>query len=131
MYKKIIACISIFVLITCAFSAINIVKCEKKVGEGFDESLIPSTSTAGGAYNYLNDAKKPLKNIYSTVIVICQIASVAGVVIAGIVYMFSDAGKKADIKKSLIHLVIGLVIVFTASTIISLVTGTFNQLTGN
>ena len=67
-------------------------------------------------------------NIWSTVIVVIQVLAVAAVVFAGLRYMFASADQKADIKKSLIHLVIGCVIVFGAVTVISLITKVFGQI---
>ena len=63
-------------------------------------------------------------NIWQTVILIVQILAVAAIVFAGVRYMFASADQKADIKKSMIILVIGAVLVFGASTIISIIAST-------
>lgn len=63
-------------------------------------------------------------NIWQTVILIVQILAVAAIVFAGVRYMFASADQKADIKKSMIILVIGAVLVFGASTIISIIANT-------
>lgn len=95
---------------------------QKKVGTNFGYYKIP---VAG---NPMDDSlKKPFKNIWESLITILQIASVAGVVFAGVRYMFASVDAKADIKKSMIHLVIGMVIVFAASTIIRVVIDVFNE----
>lgn len=64
----------------------------------------------------------PVKKITKTILLILQVASVAGIMLNGIIYMFSSADAKADIKKKCINLAIGLIIVFGASSVISIVT---------
>ena len=59
--------------------------------------------------------------MWSTVLVIIQVLAVAAVVFAGLRYMFASADQKADIKKQLIILVIGAVLVFGASTVLSVI----------
>lgn len=66
--------------------------------------------------------KEPIKHVTKTILLILQVASVAGIMLNGIIYMFSSSDAKAEIKKKCINLVIGLVIVFGASSIISIVT---------
>lgn len=59
--------------------------------------------------------------VWTTVLTILQIAAVAAIVIAGVRYMFSSAEQKADIKKGMIILVIGAVLVFGASTVVQFI----------
>ena len=68
-----------------------------------------------------NSIQQTTKNIWATVTVIVQIFAVAAVVFAGLRYMFASSDQKADIKKGLIYLTIGAVLVFAATTIINLV----------
>ena len=69
-----------------------------------------------------------LKKVCASALLILQIASVGGIVFAGVRYMFASSETKADIKSSMIHLVIGMVIVFTASTIVNLIVDVFTQI---
>lgn len=69
------------------------------------------------------------KNMWKTVILIVQILAVAAVVFAGLRYMFASADQKADIKKQMVILVIGAVLVFGASTIIGVVVSATEQIT--
>ncbi|MBR5228124.1 MAG: TrbC/VirB2 family protein [Clostridia bacterium] len=62
-------------------------------------------------------------NVWATVITIVQILAIAAVVFAGLRYMFASADQKADIKKSMGILVVGGILVFAASTILSFVSG--------
>lgn len=93
------------------------------VGNEFDYSLVPNDDFTEG-----ENVKRPIKRVWSSLILVLQAASVAGVIFAGVRYMFASAEKKADIKASMIHLVVGMVIVFAASSVVGVVTGTFNNL---
>lgn len=93
------------------------------VGNEFDYSLVPNDDFTEG-----ENVKRPIKRVWSSLILVLQAASVAGIIFAGVRYMFASAEIKADIKASMIHLVIGMVIVFAASSVVGVVTGTFNNL---
>ncbi len=68
------------------------------------------------------------QNIADTVITVVQILAVAAVVLAGVRYMFAGADKKAEIKDSMIVLVIGGILVFAASSVIKIITSVGNEL---
>lgn len=93
------------------------------VGNEFDYSLVPNDDFTEG-----ENVKRPIKRVWSSLILVLQAASVAGIIFAGVRYMFASAEIKADIKASMIHLVVGMVIVFAASSVVGVVTGTFNNL---
>lgn len=76
-------------------------------------------------YKNFNNA---LSKIFGVLIVILQVASMAGIIFAGVRYMFASADSKADLKKGLIHLAIGMVIVFGASSVVGFVTGAFDDI---
>ena len=69
-------------------------------------------------------------NIWQTVIVVIQVLAVAAVVFAGLRYMFASADQKADIKKQLIILVIGAVLVFGASTVLGIISNVTKEVAG-
>lgn len=118
MKKKIISVVLFIVIFMFMF--MPMVQCDT-VGDGFHYGYIPHRTVS-------SSLKSPFDNIWATAIVVLQVVSVAAVVIAGIRYMFASADQKADIKKGIIYIVIGAVIVFGATTVIGVVTGTFNQL---
>lgn len=60
-------------------------------------------------------------NIWGTTLNIAQILAFAAIVFAGVRYMFASADQKADIKKGIIYLIIGAILVFTASTVVKLI----------
>lgn len=59
--------------------------------------------------------------IWKTVVTILQIASVAAVIITGLKYMFASSEKKADIKSMSLGFIVGAVIVFGSSFVVSFV----------
>lgn len=77
-----------------------------------------SSMTGGNGSKTLNSTAK---NIWSSVTLILQILAVAAIVFAGVRYMFASADAKADIKKQMVILIIGAVMVFAASTIINVI----------
>lgn len=78
----------------------------------------------------VNSIDTSVKKVWSTVLTILQIAAVAAIVIAGVRYMFASADQKADIKKGMIGLVVGAVLVFAASTVVQFIVTATNQITG-
>lgn len=71
-----------------------------------------------------------ISRVWGVILTVLQVAAIAAVVFAGVRYMFASADSKADIKKQMIWLVIGAILVFGASTVIGFLTGTFNAMTG-
>lgn len=76
-------------------------------------------------YTKFNNA---LYQIWGVILVVLQVASMSGIIFAGVRYMFASVDSKADMKKSMIYLVIGMVIVFAASSVVGFVTGTFDEI---
>lgn len=70
------------------------------------------------------------QKVWKTLLTIFQILAIAAIVIAGIRYMFASADQKADIKKSLVILVLGAVLVFAASTIAQVIVNATSDVTG-
>ncbi len=83
----------------------------------------PNISVNGG----INSVNTVAGNVWGTVVVILQIAAVAAVVFAGVRYMFASADTKADIKKQMVILVIGAVLVFGATTVIQFIQTVTNE----
>lgn len=83
--------------------------------------------TGGNGSAKLNNTAK---NIWASVTLILQILAVAAIVFAGVRYMFASADAKADIKKQMIILVLGAVLVFAASTIINIIVNVTNEIAG-
>lgn len=71
---------------------------------------------------------KSVGKVWSTVLTILQIAAVAAIVIAGVRYMFASAEQKADIKKGMVILILGAVLVFGASTVVQFIVTATNDI---
>ena len=87
------------------------------------DNTFGQTNTNGGSPT----AQKIVNNVWGTVLLILQILSVAAIVFACVKYMFAGADEKATIKNGLIVLVIGAVLVFGASTVVSLLINVVNE----
>lgn len=105
--KKLLKILPVIMVICLAVSSVFAVAAP-------ENSDLEGTSTATGVTN-------TAKNIWSTLATVVQILAVAAVVFAGVRYMFASADQKADIKKGMIILVIGAVLVFGATTILKAV----------
>ncbi len=90
----------------------------------FDPNSMPDPNG-----NNIGRVNSSVSRIWGSVTLILQIASVAAVIFAGVRYMFASADQKADIKKSMIFLVVGAIIVFGSSTVIKFVVDAFKDIT--
>lgn len=77
----------------------------------------PNMPTSGGSIGTIDTIAN---NVWGTVITIAQILAFAAIIFAGVRYMFASADSKADIKKQLVILVVGAVLVFGASTVVQI-----------
>lgn len=78
-----------------------------------DTSMPSGSGSIGTIDNIAN-------NVWGTVLTIAQILAFAAIIFAGVRYMFASADSKADIKKQLVILVVGAVLVFGASTVVQI-----------
>ena len=58
--------------------------------------------------------------VWGTVVTIAQIAAFAAIIFAGVRYMFASADDKANIKKQLVIIAVGAILVFGASTVVKI-----------
>lgn len=89
----------------------------------FNKDMTVNTETA-------TKTQATIGRVWGTILMILQVAAIAAVVFAGVRYMFASADSKADIKKQMIWLVVGAILVFGASTVIGFLTGTFKEMVG-
>lgn len=66
-------------------------------------------------------------SIWGTVAVVVNVLAIAGIVALGLKYMLASADTKADIKKDLVPVVIGLIFVFATSNILNFIVDAGNQ----
>lgn len=77
------------------------------------------TNISIGKTNAINSSEEYTKKILGTVQVIGSIVSVVALCIIGIRYMISSVEEKAELKGVLLYYVIGAVLVFATTTIVS------------
>ena len=116
--RKIIVILSIVMLLFIAFDTASVFA----FGGGFDPSQIGNKSDAK-----LKPLKEDIKKITKTALLLLQLASVGGILVLGVKYMFSSANQRADYKKGLVMAVIGLMLVFGASTVATFVVDAFEE----
>lgn len=83
--------------------------------------ISPSIRDTGS--DTVSEIVSPAQKIYSSAVFIIRIAAFSIIIFAGVRYMFLAADQRAEIKKSLIHLMIGAAIVFGTTIVIDIVVG--------
>ena len=96
---------------------------------GTQEGFWSFTNNMTVAANKTGKTINSISNVWGIILTVLQVAAIAAVVFAGVRYMFASADSKADIKKQMIWLVIGAILVFGASTVIQLITNFADDLT--
>lgn len=110
--KKVLKIVAVILLVMLAFTVIQPV---------FADTIDPKTIT-GDVKSVEVSGIQGIANKVATII--RNVAIVVGVImlmIIGVKYMLGSAEEKADYKKSLMPLVIGILIVMFASTIVSFI----------
>ncbi len=75
------------------------------------------TGALGGGTSYNTFAG----NVYSTVNTIANVCAILGIVLLGLKYMLSPAETRADVKKQLVPVALGIVLVYCTFKVITLV----------
>lgn len=125
---KIIAMLLVVMTLVMVSTQVFATESDTKVETKFDSTSIiqkiedNSKTTGKGT----DDLAKTAGKIISLIRNIAVIAGVILLSVLGIKYMLGSAEEKADYKKSLIPLVVGIVVVMAASQIISMIFGFFN-----
>ena len=109
-----IIAIFMFVIITPSIMA------EDK--SGLPSTAFPDMGTPDQTVTKITD------KVWGTVLTIAQILAFAAIVVAGVRYMFASADARADIKKGLIYLLIGAILVFAASTVVKIVVSSAKEI---
>ena len=96
--------------------------------DGFDANVLNEINVNVNStpkYNELNNLRN---NVLGIIITVMQMLSVFGIVFCGIKYMYAGADQKAQLKKGLIGLAIGCIIVFGGATISRYVVKIFGEM---
>lgn len=96
---------------------------------------VTNTSNSGGVGTDFPSSTTPsgefvdiLSTGWGLVLSICQIAAFGIIIFCGLKYMFASASEKADIKKSIGPLLIGAILVFGSTFIVTIVMAIVNTL---
>ena len=95
---------------------------------GFSDFADPDSYDIGGGD--AGTLGTTVNNLWAVISMVLKIAAVAAIIFAGVRYMFASADAKADIKKSMLILVVGAVLVFGASFVVDLITTATGEITG-
>ena len=117
-YKKII------LGILCLFMVGTIFATDTVTGPFDSSTLTPGDQNVT---NIPNNLSNPLSKITGTVVTIFQLLALGGIIYTGVRYMRLGAEGKAQMKSSLIYLLIGCVVVFTGSTIVKFIVDSFGD----
>lgn len=102
----------------------NVFAANKNAGFGdFKNDMTVKANTSGSTVGVIG-------NVWGIILTVLQVAAIAAVVFSGVRYMFASADSKADIKKQMIWLVVGAILVFAASTVIKLITNVASDIAG-
>lgn len=119
--KRFLTLMLVMILIVSVISLCNTCLTEVVIASDTDVSF---PAQVGGSTTFFNI----LKDIWKVFSVIVQILSIGAVVFAGLRYMFASADKKADIKRGIIYLVSGSVIVFGSTFVIDFIVKAFEEI---
>lgn len=94
-----------------------------------DETTVPRfDQTTPIEFSSGSGIRASASKIWNSVKLILQIAALSALLFTGVRYMLASADQKADIKKSTMALVIGVVVVFGTTIIIDFVTKVAGEL---
>lgn len=91
------------------------------LGDGLNETILNDVTDEN--YNLNANVLKPVKSAYSTIYTVFQIIGMGGIVYMGVKYMYAGSDDKAQIKKTLIWVVVGVLFLFAAPSIIDFISG--------
>lgn len=66
-------------------------------------------------------------SIRATINVIIRVAAMAGIVFLGVKYMFASSSGRADIKNTMVPVIIGMILVYSASQVVEFIANVGNQ----
>ncbi len=124
MKRYVLLSIVILIFISIFISFQTFVFADRKpLGSGFEiDNIAQDADNADPLFT------KQFNRIWNTFIYVARVAAFIGIFIIGLTYIFANADKKADIKKSLLPMLIGIVIFFGATFVIDFVKRVFFEI---
>lgn len=101
---------------------ITIIILDGQLGGPFNENNIANDDPGPAVF------KTQFDRIWNTAIYVARVAAFAGIFMLGVRYIFANADKKADLKKSLMPVIIGIMIFFGSTFIIDFVKRAFEEI---
>ena len=92
------------------------------LGDGFDPDKIAKDSDQTPVFT------EQFNKVWNTVIYLARVLAFVGIFMLGLTYIFANSDKKADLKKGLLPVVIGIVIFFGATYVIDFIKSVFEQI---
>lgn len=104
-------------------STLGSIAVERESDSNIDRPYYPNSGD-----NTIEGLTRLTDTVWSSVITIVQAISVGCVLFAGLRYMYASADKKAEIKKTMIYLVVGALFVFATSSVIRFIYSVGNSI---
>ena len=92
------------------------------LGDGFDPSKIANDSSQTPVFT------EQFNKVWNTVIYIARVLAFVGIFVLGLTYIFANSDKKADLKKGLVPVIIGIVIFFGSTYVIDFIKRIFQEI---
>ncbi len=95
-----------------------------QLGNGLNQGLLNSVTNEDNTISSRFD--NPLNMIFGTLFLILKVVGVFGIALQGVRYITAGAQAKAQIKQSLVWLIIGTICIFGADIVVNLFTQGWN-----
>ncbi|MGN1013002.1 MAG: hypothetical protein ACI4ON_04130 [Clostridia bacterium] len=119
--KKLLKFMNIVLIITVIVLAINdVYSANTTLGNGLNTGILDNVTKDD--QTLVNKFDSPINKVFGTIMTICQILGVAGIVVNGVRYMYASSNDKAKIKQSLIYVVIGTIFIFATNIVVKIIT---------
>lgn len=141
MKKKILSLFLCFVVATMSFSMVFAVRVADGEGGTFKENAVDysdTTSKDGNIYNQIDPSfggdlgsmADPVAQVLGVIQVVGFIVAIAMVIYVGIKYLTAGAGSKAEVKSTMVPMLIGAALVGLAPTLVNWIFGIFTASNG-
>ncbi len=90
-----------------------------QLGDGLNQGLLNSVTTEDNTIS--SKFENPLNMIFGTLFLILKVVGVFGIALQGVRYITAGAQAKAQIKQSLVWLIVGTVCIFGADLVVNLI----------
>lgn len=119
--KKLLKFMNIVLIMIVIVLAINdVYSANTTLGNGLNTGILDNVTKDD--QTLVNKFDSPINKVFGTIMTICQILGVAGIVVNGVRYMYASSNDKGKIKQSLIYVVIGTIFIFATNIVVKIIT---------